>query len=51
LYKDLPFVIEGMKICLKCYSYQLKGLEETKEKEEKPDFGSLAFRGKQKISI
>ena len=26
LYKDLPVEIEGMKICQKCYTYQVKGL-------------------------
>jgi hypothetical protein len=46
VYKDMPIEVGGLKICQKCYSYQVRGMEETKEKEEKPDFGELAFKGK-----
>ena len=41
----MPIEVSGLKICQKCYGYQLKGMEETKEKEEKPDFGDLAMGG------
>ena len=40
----MPIQVSGLVICQKCYNYQLKGMEETKEKEEKPDFGDLATK-------
>ena len=40
----MPIQVSGLVICQKCYNYQLKGMEETKEKEEKPDFGDFATK-------
>ena len=40
----MPIEVSGLVICHKCYSYQVRGMEETKEKEEKPDFGDFASK-------